>query len=126
WGRRTYANGPFSASRNPEGVGPAKVVRKAIEENKLGKRIFMPLPINYHTHELLRADAEIIPIGRVPWLDRLTSKRMGHPPYFAGFLLHEDPARRPSALRKRIAELEAENAALKVRLAEPKLKIVKE
>jgi hypothetical protein len=104
WGFKTYANGPFSASRNPEGIGPSKVSRKAIAENKLGKRIFLPLPVNSHTHLLLSADAEMVPLGRVPWVDQITGKRQPNPPFIAAFILWEQ-GQSPSARLQRATEL---------------------
>jgi hypothetical protein len=118
WGKRTYANGPFSARKSPDGVGPADYARKAIEENKLEKRIVMPLPGRSYEDELLRAGAEVVPLGQVAWQDAATGEPQSSPPFTALYVLWETPEQTPAGLRKRVAELESENAELKARIAE--------
>jgi hypothetical protein len=118
WGNRTYANGPFSARNSPDGVGPAAYARKAIQENKLGKRIVMPLPGRSYENELLAAGAEAVALGQVPYEDAATGEPMASPPYIALYVLWESPEQSPAGLRKRVTELETENAELKAKLAE--------
>ena len=59
WGNSTYVNPPFS--------GPTAWVRKAIEENKKGKRVIFLFPIHKWIHMLLEAGAEVRNLKDVKW-----------------------------------------------------------
>jgi DNA N-6-adenine-methyltransferase (Dam) len=91
WGQVTYCNGPFSARRDPEGHGPTDFARKAIEENKLGKTIVIPLPTFNYVNMLLEARAEARPLGRVRWLEATTGQPHPAPPFITLFILRGKP-----------------------------------
>lgn len=59
WGNSTYVNPPFS--------GPTAWVRKAIQENKKGKRVIFVFPIHKWIHMLLEAGAEVRNLKDVRW-----------------------------------------------------------
>ena len=59
WGQSTYVNPTFS--------GPTAWVRKAIEENKKGKRVVFVFPIYKWIHMLLEAGAEVRNLKDVKW-----------------------------------------------------------
>jgi len=59
WGNSTYVNPPFS--------GPTAWVRKAIAENKKGKRVVFVFPIYKWIHLLLEAGATVRNLGDVKW-----------------------------------------------------------
>lgn len=59
WGQSTYVNPPFQ--------GPTKWVRKAIAENKKGKRVVLVFPIDKWVHLLLEAGAEVRNLKDVKW-----------------------------------------------------------
>lgn len=60
WGNSTYVNPPFS--------GPTAWVRKAIAEQKKGKRVVFVFPIYKWIHMLIQAGAEIRNLGDVRWV----------------------------------------------------------
>jgi hypothetical protein len=68
WGQSNYCNPPFRR-RDGFGHGPTAFVRKAIEQQKLGKTTVLTLPIYNCLHTLLEAGAEFRPAGRVRWLE---------------------------------------------------------
>ncbi len=59
WGKSNYVNPPFK--------GPTAWVRKAIEENKKGKRVVFVFPIDKWIHMLIEAGAEIRNLKDVKW-----------------------------------------------------------
>lgn len=59
WGRSNYVNPPFK--------GPTAWVRKAIEENKLGKRVVFVFPIDKWIHLMLEAGAKVRNLRDVRW-----------------------------------------------------------
>lgn len=87
WKQSNYVNSPFSARHNPEGIGPTDFVRKAIEENRLGKNSVIVLPTMNYVNMLLGTGAEPFAIGRVPWLDAETGEPQPTPPNITGFVL---------------------------------------
>jgi hypothetical protein len=87
WGLSNFVNSPFSARLNPEGFGPTDFVRKAIEENRLGKNSVLLLPTMNYVNMLLEADAEAFAIGRVPWQEAETREPQPSPPHISGFVL---------------------------------------
>lgn len=59
WGSSTYVNPPFA--------GPTAWVRKAIEENKKGKRVVFVFPVNKWILMLLEAGAKVRNLKDVKW-----------------------------------------------------------
>lgn len=59
WGSSTYVNPPFH--------GPTAWARKAIEENKKGKRVVMVFPIDKWVHLMLEAGAKVTNLRDVRW-----------------------------------------------------------
>ncbi len=81
WGKSSYCNPPFS--------GPTAWVRKAIEENKKGKRVVFVFPIYKWIHMLLEAGAEVRNLRDVKWCaieDGTPGKGIGQ--HIACFILH--------------------------------------
>ena len=69
WGQSNYVNPPFgSIFYNGKKVGPTAWARKAIEENKKGKRVVMVYPIDKWVLMILEAGAKIKNLGDVHWL----------------------------------------------------------
>jgi len=60
WGQSNYVNPPFK--------GPTAWVRKAIAENKKGKRIVFVFPIDRWVLMFLKAGAVVRNLGDVKWL----------------------------------------------------------
>lgn len=68
WGHSTYANIPFgSIVHNGRKKGPTAWVRKAIAENKKGKRVVLVYPIDKWVLMMLAAGAEVRNLGDVRW-----------------------------------------------------------
>lgn len=68
WGKSTYANIPFgSIVHQGRKKGPTAWVRKAIEENKKGKRVVLVYPIDKWILMMLAAGAEVRNLGDVRW-----------------------------------------------------------
>lgn len=59
WGQNNYVNPPFK--------GPTAWVRKAIAENKKGKRVIFVFPIDKWIHMMLEAGAEVRNLKDVKW-----------------------------------------------------------
>ena len=59
WGSSTYVNPPFK--------GPTAWVRKAIEENKKGKRVVFVFPVDKWVLMFLAAGAKVRNLGDVKW-----------------------------------------------------------
>lgn len=69
WGTSSYVNLPFgSIIHNGKKKGPTAWARKAIEENKKGKRVVMVYPIDKWVLMMLAAGAEVRNLGDVKWL----------------------------------------------------------
>jgi hypothetical protein len=129
WPPVTYCNGPFRKQDSTDGHGIAAFARKAIEENKLGKTVVLPLPTKGTIVHLLDAGAEFrsctcylleagYPSGsRIPWIDPITGEAATTSPssnMLAILWGNGNPKDNEiSELKARIAELEAENSALK-------------
>jgi len=69
WGQSNYVNPPFHKQDGVDGQGPTAFVRKAIEENRKGKKVVLMLPIPHYVSLLLEAGAEVRSAGRVRWHD---------------------------------------------------------
>jgi len=68
WGFSNYANIPFGAVMvNGKRVGPTAWARKAIEENKKGKRVVLLYPIDKWIHLMLEAGAKVRNLGDIRW-----------------------------------------------------------
>lgn len=68
WGKSTYVNPPFgSIIQNGKKKGPTAWARKAIEENKKGKRVVLAYPIDKWIHYLWNAGAKLRSLGDVKW-----------------------------------------------------------
>lgn len=68
WGLSTYVNPPFgSVMHNGKKKGPTAWARKAIEENRKGKRVVLVYPIDKWVLMLLAAGAHVRNLGDVRW-----------------------------------------------------------
>ncbi len=68
WGKSNYVNPPFgSIIHEGKKKGITAWVRKAIEENKKGKKIVLVYPMNKWVFMLLKQGAEIRNLGDVRW-----------------------------------------------------------
>jgi len=75
WGKSNYVNPPFGAilhkgknDKKPKKKGATAWVRKAIEENKKGKKVVLVYPIDKWILMLLEHGAEVRNLGDVKWL----------------------------------------------------------
>ena len=69
WGSSNYVNPPFgSIMHNGKKKGPTAWARKAIEENRKGKRVVLVYPIDKWVLMLLAAGATVENLGDVKWL----------------------------------------------------------
>lgn len=69
WGRSTYVNPPFgSIIHQGKKKGPTAWMRKAIEENKKGKRVVVVFPIDKWILMMIEAGAKITNLGDVKWI----------------------------------------------------------
>lgn len=68
WGKSNYVNPPFgSIMHNGKKKGMTAWVRKAIEEQKKGKRVVMVYPLDKWILMLVKAGAQIRNLGDVRW-----------------------------------------------------------
>lgn len=84
WGKSNYVNPPFgSIIHQGKKKGPTAWVRKAIEENKKGKRVVLVYPLDKWVLMLLAAGAKVRNLGDVKWLSIEQKKtRQGYwPPH---------------------------------------------
>lgn len=69
WGQSSYVNPPFgSIMHEGKKKGPTAWVRKAIAEQKKGKRVVLVYPVDKWLLMLVEAGAEIRNLGDVKWL----------------------------------------------------------
>lgn len=69
WGKSSYVNPPFgSIMHNGKKKGATAWARKAIEENKKGKKVVMVHPIDKWVLMLLAHGAKVRNLGDVKWL----------------------------------------------------------
>lgn len=69
WGKSTYVNPPFgSIIHNGKKKGPTAWMRKAIEENKKGKKIVVVYPVDKWILMMIEAGAKISNLGDVKWI----------------------------------------------------------
>ena len=92
WGKSSYVNPPFgSIIHQGKKKGPTAWARKAIEENKKGKKVVLVYPIDKWILMLLNAGAEVRNLGDVKWLateDNSEGKGTGR--HIACFILNQD------------------------------------
>jgi len=68
WGKSTYANIPFgSIIHQGKKKGPTAWIRKAIAENKKGKRVVLVYPVDKWILMILAAGAQVRNLGDVRW-----------------------------------------------------------
>lgn len=68
WGKSNYANIPFGAViHNGKKKGATAWVRKAIAENKKGKRVVLVYPVDKWLLMMLAAGAKVRNLGDVRW-----------------------------------------------------------
>jgi hypothetical protein len=87
WGKANYVNPPFRRDDVMHGRGITDFVRKSIAELASGKLSVLILPVPDYVTTLLKAGAEIRPLGRVPFLEAETGEPAPHPPNVAVFVL---------------------------------------
>lgn len=69
WGASNYVNPPFgSIIHKGKKKGPTAWVRKAIEEQRKGKRVIFVYPVDKWVLMLLAAGAQVRNLGDVRWL----------------------------------------------------------
>lgn len=91
WGQSTYVNPPFgSIIHQGKKKGPTAWMRKAIEENKKGKRVVVVYPVDKWILMMLAAGAQVTNLGDVKWVateDGSEGKGTGR--HIAQFVLEE-------------------------------------
>lgn len=89
WGSSSYVNPPFgSIMHNGKKKGATAWARKAIEENKKGKKVVLVHPIDKWVLMLLANGAEVRNLGDIKWLateDKSQGKGTGR--HIACFIL---------------------------------------
>lgn len=69
WGESNYCNPPFgSIIHNGKKKGPTAWARKAIEENKKGKKVVLVYPIDKWILMLLEHGAKVSNLGDIKWI----------------------------------------------------------
>jgi hypothetical protein len=81
WGRMNLVNAPFRKDDVYGAPSATDCVLKAITEQQNGKTSVMVLPAYAFLDPLLRAGAEIRPLGRVPFIDPDTKRAQPNPMY---------------------------------------------
>src|SRR5260221_915072 len=79
WGKMNYVNPPFRRSDGEFGAGPTAFIRKAIEEQKLGKSSVIVINTMRFINLLLEAGAECRSLGRTRWHEASTGEPWGNP-----------------------------------------------
>jgi hypothetical protein len=79
WGQSNYCNPPFHRDDGLNGKGPTAFVRKAIEEQKIGKSTVLVLPAQLYITLLLDAGAQLSSLGRVKWIHAETGEPQKSP-----------------------------------------------
>lgn len=87
WGQSNYVNPPFRRSDGEYGAGPTAFIRKAIEEQKLGKSSVIVINTMSFINMLLEAGAEARSMGRVRWHEGKTGKPWSNPANTTAFIL---------------------------------------
>lgn len=75
WGNSNYVNPPFGSIEHKDPLtgkikkkGPTAWMRKAIEENKKGKKVVVVYPIDKWILMMIEAGAKITNLGDVKWI----------------------------------------------------------
>jgi hypothetical protein len=89
WGYSNYVNPPFRKSDGAFGAGPTAFVRKAIEENKLGKQSVILIPTQSYVNMLIEAGAEMRSMGRLKWLEATERNPWPSPSNITAFILRK-------------------------------------
>lgn len=89
WGSSNYVNPPFRKSDGAFGAGPTAFVRKAIEENKLGKQSVILIPTQSYVNMLIEAGAEMRSMGRLKWLEAIKHTPYPSPSNITAFILRK-------------------------------------
>lgn len=89
WGKSNYVNPPFgSIIHEGKKKGATAWARKAIEENKKGKRVVMVYPVDKWVLMLMAAGAKVRNLGDVRWCATEDgSKGVGTGRHIAAFIL---------------------------------------
>ena len=90
WGQSNYVNPPFRRSDGAFGAGPTAFIRKAIEEQKLGKTSVIIINTMSFINLLLEAGAECRSMGRMKWLNP-KGEEWDHPANTTVFVLRGKP-----------------------------------
>ena len=90
WGRMNYVNPPFRKHDGVNNKGPTAFVHKAIQEHRdHGKGSVLVLPVQSYVMHLAAAGAQVVPLGRVKWLEADTLDPMPGPSPICAFVLRE-------------------------------------
>lgn len=87
WGEWNFVNPPFRRADGITGQGPTAFVRKAIEQQGLGKSSVLVIPTQSYVNLLLEAGAEARSMGRIRWLEVDTKEPMPGPSPITAFIL---------------------------------------
>lgn len=87
WGNSNYVNPPFRKIDGAFGAGPTAFVRKAIEEQALGRTSVIVIPTQSYVNMLLEAGAECRSMGRIKWLEATERNPMPGPSSITCFVL---------------------------------------
>ena len=88
WGSMSYVNPPFRKADSHDGkTGPTAFAHKAIAESLHGRGSVLVLPVQSYVAHLAGAGAEIIPLGRVRWLEAETREPYPQPTTICAFIL---------------------------------------
>jgi hypothetical protein len=93
WGRSSYVNPPFgSIIHQGKKKGPTAWARKAIIENRKGKRVVLVYPIDKWVLMLIAAGAKVRNLGDVRWCaTEDSSQGKGTGRHIAAFILEKSP-----------------------------------
>jgi len=87
WGKSNYVNPPFRRSDAAFNAGPTAFVRKAIEEQLMGKSSVIVIPTMSFINMLLEAGAECRSMGRIHWIDAESGNSWRNPSCVTAFIL---------------------------------------
>ena len=80
-------NPPFHRQDELHGRGLAAWVKKCRMEAAKGKKIMIFLPMLPASHDMVAAGAEVLPLGRVAWLEAKTKRPWPNPTFTGLFML---------------------------------------
>lgn len=90
WGQSNWVNPPFTKKDRINKHGATAFARKAISESKMGKTSVIILPVPKSIYLLLEANAEVRPIGQIPYLEVSTKEPSIPHMWSVLFILRED------------------------------------